>query len=302
MTRFSRGDVIRILHLGRRQLEGWDRAGLLPLKEEYNFQDLAQLRTLLDLRARRISPRSIRASLEAMQRVSGIRNALIEASSAGRGSRLRFRHAGGLLDPLTQQMAFDFDLDQAQRVQVVGMAGPMLGRQTADVQGKFLQAVRMEEDPQKLAEAIETYQAILRIRPTHAPALINLGTIHYNARSFQLAEELYRAATVADPEYALAFFDLGNVLDEIKRLPEAIEAYRKAVDLVPGYADAHYNLALALERQGHRRRALRHWLAYSRLDPVGPWSAHAKAQARKILKLEKLSIVSRRGRLVATAS
>ncbi len=84
------------------------------------------------------------------------------------------------------------------------------------------------------------------------------------------AEQFYRRATEADPEYALAFFDLGNVLDELKRLPDAIASLpARHPLLVPQYADAHYNLALAYERQGHRRRALRHWLAYVRLDPVG---------------------------------
>ncbi len=302
VTRYSRQDVIRILHLEPRQLPGWERAGLIAAKSEYTFDDLRQLRTLRDLRARRISAKSIRASLDAMHRASGLRNALIEASSAGGGSRLRFRHAGSLVDPLTQQLAFDFDLNPEQRLQMVGKTGQILERQLAEVQDKFLQAVRFEEDPDKIERAIETYESILKIRPGHAPALINLGTIHYNARSFGLAETLYRSATEADPAYALAFFDLGNVLDEVKRLPEAIEAYQRAVDLVPQYADAHYNLALAYERQGHRRRALRHWLTYVRLDPVGPWSTHAKGQARKILKFEKLSIVSRRGRLVATAS
>ncbi len=302
MTRYSRQDAIRILHLDARQLAGWERAGLLLRKEAYSFEDLGQLRTLRDLRARRISAKSIRASLEAMQRVSGLRNALLEASAAGGGSKLHFRHAGLLVDPMTQQMVFDFDMDAAQRLQVVGTSGQIFGRQSAEIQERFLQAVRLEEDAAKLPEAIAAYEAILAIREKHAPALINLGTIHYNARSYGLAEKLYRRATEADPDYALAFFDLGNVLDEMKRLPEATEAYQRAVELVPQYADAHYNLALSFERQGQRRRALRHWLAYVRLDPVGPWSSHAKGQARKILKLEKLSIVCRRGRLVATAS
>ncbi len=88
------------------------------------------------------------------------------------------------------------------------------------------------------------------MQPEHAPALINLGTIHYNLRRYEQAEQHYRKATIADPEYALAFFDLGNVLDEMQRLNEATAAYQKAVALVPQYADAHYNLALAYERQG----------------------------------------------------
>jgi tetratricopeptide (TPR) repeat protein len=236
-----------------------------------------------------------------MQRVAGMRNPLVEASFVRRGSRLSFRHGGALMDPLTQQLAFDFDTSPARQLRVVGAGADGPARQAAEVQDMFLRAVQLEENPATIPQAMEVYQEILVIQPGHAPALINLGTIHYNLRLYEKAEQHYRRATEADPEYALAFFDLGNVLDEMQRLSEATAAYQKAVALVPQYADAHYNLALAYERQGHRRRALRHWLAYVRLDPVGPWAKHAKEQARKILNTEKLSIVSRRGRLVKAA-
>jgi tetratricopeptide (TPR) repeat protein len=155
-----------------------------------------------------------------------------------------------------------------------------------------MQAVQLEEGS-KLDEAAERYEQVLHLDPHHAPSAINLGTICYNRRAFRRAEELYRRATISDPGYALAFFDLGNVLDELERLPEAIEAYRSAIRLVPKYADAHYNLALACERMGERRRALRDWTMYLKLDPVGPWANHARAQARKILSREKLTIVHR---------
>ena len=300
MTRYSRQDVIRILHLHTRQLLAWERVGLITSSEHYSFEALGQLRKLRDLQATtRISAKSIRASVDAMQRVAGMRNPLMEASFVRRGSRLSFRHGGALMDPLTQQLAFDFDTSPARQLSVVGGETP--ARKAAEVQDMFLRAVQLEENPATIPQAVEIYQEILAIRPEHAPALINLGTIHYNLRRYVQAEQHYRKATVADPEYALAFFDLGNVLDEMQRLAEATAAYQKAVALVPQYADAHYNLALAYERQGQRRRALRHWLAYLRLDPVGPWAKHAKEQARKILNTEKLSIVSRRGRLVKAA-
>jgi tetratricopeptide (TPR) repeat protein len=263
---------------------------------------LSQLRKLRDLQATtRISAKSIRASVAAMQRVAGMRNPLMEASFVRRGSRLSFRHGGALMDPVTQQLAFDFDTSPARQLRVVSVGVNSPARQAVEVQNMFLRAVQLEENPATILQAMEIYHAILAIRPEHAPALINLGTIHYNLRKYDQAEQHYRKATIADPEYALAFFDLGNVLDEMQRLTEATAAYQKAVTLVPQYADAHYNLALAYERQGHRRRALRHWLAYVRLDPVGPWAKHAKDQARKILNTEKLSIVSRRGRLVKAA-
>jgi tetratricopeptide (TPR) repeat protein len=287
--------------LHARQLLAWERAGLIISSEHYSFEALGQLRKLRDLQATtRISAKSIRASVDAMQRVAGMRNPLSEASFVRRGSRLSFRHGGALMDPLTQQLAFDFDTSPARQLRVVS-TGDAPARQAAEVQDMFLRAVQLEENPATIPEAMEIYQEILAIRPEHAPALINLGTIHYNLRRYEQAEQHYRRATVADPEYALAFFDLGNVLDEMQRLNEATAAYQKAVALVPQYADAHYNLALAYERQGQRRRALRHWLAYVRLDPVGPWAKHAKEQARKILNTEKLSIVSRRGRLVKAA-
>jgi tetratricopeptide (TPR) repeat protein len=139
------------------------------------------------------------------------------------------------------------------------------------------------------------------LNPGHAAAAINLGTIHFNERDFTRAEQLYRLATEADPEYALAFFDLGNVLDEQQRLEEAIAAYEHALKLVPQYADAHYNLALAYERMKEPRRALKHWTAYVQLDPTGPWAAHARGQAKKILGGERLAIVTRHGRTMKIA-
>jgi tetratricopeptide (TPR) repeat protein len=303
VTQYSRQDVIRILHLHARQLAAWERAGLISPNDYYSFEALGRLRMLRDLQATtRISAKSIRASVDAMQRVAGMRNPLMEATAVRRGSRLSFRHGGALMDPLTQQLAFDFDTSPERQLCVVRAGGgDAPARRAGDVQELFLRAVQMEETPATIAKAVEIYHAILALRPQHAPALINLGTIHYNLREYGQAERLYRQATVADPDYALAFFDLGNVLDEMQRLAEATLAYQKAVALVPQYADAHYNLALSYERQGYRRRALRHWLAYVRLDPVGPWANHAKEQARKILNTEKLSIVSRRGRLVKVA-
>jgi tetratricopeptide (TPR) repeat protein len=312
VTRYSRQDVLRILHLSPRQILSWERAGLVPSRDDhYTFEDLSQLRALRDLQMRvaqsepksrsRITARSIRASIEAMQRVAGMSNPLLESSAVRRGSRLAFRVGGTLVDPLTQQLAFDFEAPSGSRLEIVRTGESRVqpsAQRSAELQEMFLRAVQLEESSSTLNQAIEIYEAIVASQPSHAPALINLGTIHYNMRNFDRAENLYRRATVADPEYALAFFDLGNVLDEMQMIDEATLAYQKAVRLVPQYADAHYNLALAYERQGQKRRALRHWLTYVRLDPVGPWASHARDQARKILKAEKLSIVSRRGRLV----
>jgi len=254
------------------------------------------------MHASRMSARSIRASIHAMQRVSGMTNPLLESSAVTHGSRIAFRHDGALLEPETKQLAFDFHRGNGRHLTLVRKPGDGLedrsARDAAELQEMFARAVQLEEDPSTIRDAVRLYEEILESRPDHAPSCINLGTILYNQREFTRAEAMYRRATEADPGYALAFFDLGNVLDEMQNLHGAIAAYSRAIEIVPGYADAHYNLALAYERRGERRRALRHWMTYVRLDPIGPWASHARTQARKILSLERLSIVSRGTRAV----
>ena len=270
----------------------WERAGLVAAGDTYSFRDLVQLRKLRDLRATRLSVANIRASVDAMQAVSGMTNPLLEATALRRGSRVVFRHSGAVMEPIARQFVLDFDAPAPGQPVAVGNTLANSAALEARVSALFLQAVQQEESGQT-EQAAESYEVILRLDPHHAPSAINLGTISYNRRLFRRAEELYRSATVSDPAYALAFFDLGNVLDELERLPDAVEAYRTAIRLVPKYADAHYNLALAYERVGERRRALRHWTIYLKLDPVGPWANHARTQARKILAREKLAIVHR---------
>ena len=304
MSRYCREDVLRILRLPSRQLACWERAGLIDYSEQYTFDHLVQLRKLRDLAETRISVKSIRRSVDAMQKVAGMANPLLESVAVSQGSRVAFRQYGALVDPMTRQMAFDFELAPT------GTGGIAMVRRNAfeakphpgQLQEMFLRAVRLEESQATLDEAKQLYKDILLADAGHAAAAINLGTIYYNERDYLHAERLYRQATEADPEYALAFFDLGNVLDEMQKLPEAIKAYERALQLVPQYADAHYNLALALERLQEPRKALKHWTAYAHLDPQGPWSNHARAQARRILGGERLTIVSRFGRSMEAAS
>ena len=296
MSQYCREDVLRILRLPHRQLNAWERAGLISASEHYSFDGLVQLRKLRELAETRISVKSIRQSVDAMQKVAGLSNPLLEVAVVARGSRLAFRQGGALVDPMTRQMAFDFEMSLSAGLAVVRRSAADVNSQAVEVQEMFLRAVRLEENVATLAEAKDLYDEILEIQPDHAAAAINLGTIRYNERDFSGAETLYRRATEADPEYALAFFDLGNVLDELQRLPDAISAYERALKLVPQYADAHYNLALAYERIQEPRRALRHWTRYIQLDPSGPWASHAKMQAKRILDHERLAIVSRYGR------
>jgi tetratricopeptide (TPR) repeat protein len=297
VTSYSRQDVLRILQISCRQLQGWERAGLIAQQQSYSFQDLGQLRTLRALREESVPAASIRHSIMAMKAVAGMANPLLEACLVRTGTRrLAFRHHGAMVDPIRRQLLFDFErLGKMDRPSAGSEPCPLRRFGTADPRGlqdRFLAAVQAEEGGEK-QRAIALYEEILELDPEYAAAYINLGTIQFHLRQYGLAEQLYRRATEADPEYVLAFFDLGNVLDELERPNESIAAYRQAIALAPRYADAHYNLALAYERKGQCRQALRHWQAYLRLDNRGPWADHARGQIRKLLNMEGLSIAWR---------
>jgi tetratricopeptide (TPR) repeat protein len=298
VTSYSRQDVQRILQISSHQLQGWERAGLIPQQQTYTFQDLGQLRTLRVLRADDVPAACIRDSILAMKAVAGMTNPLLEARLVRSGTRLAFRHHGAVVDPIRRQLLFDFDREADE---VSRPVAPLRTTQAAVgphlLQDRFLTAVQAEESGEK-HRAITLYHEILEIDPDYAPASINLGTLHFHLRQYQRAEEFYRRATISDPGYVLAYFDLGNVLDELERLDEAIAAYRQAVALSPGYADAHYNLALAYERKGQHRNALRHWQSYVRLDNRGPWADHARSQIRMLLSREDLTVVARASRFV----
>ena len=150
-------------------------------------------------------------------------------------------------------------------------------------------AVQAEEAGEK-HRAIALYEQMLRIDPDYAPGYINLGHHSLSPPAVSGRGTVSPGNNETDPGYVLAFFDLGNVLDELERPDESIAAYQRAVALAPRYADAHYNLALAFERKGEQRSALRHWQAYVKLDKSGPWSEHARVQIRKLLDGEILSI------------
>ncbi len=211
MTSYSRRDVLRILQISSRQLQGWERAGIIPQQQSYSFQDLGQLRILRALREEDVSVALIRHSIVAMKAVAGMENPLLEASLVRTGTRLAFRHHGEMVDPIRRQLLFDFErLEQMGRLSASSEPAP-LRRLTAGkrrgVQERFLEAVQAEETGEK-QRAIKLYREMMELDPGFAPAWINLGTIHFHLREFDCAEQLYRRATEIDPSYVLAFFDL----------------------------------------------------------------------------------------------
>ena len=176
MTSYSRQDVLRILQIGCRQLQGWERAGLIAHQQSYSFQDLGQLRTLRVLREEAVPAASIRHSIMAMKAVAGMANPLLEACLVRTGTRLAFRHCGAMVDPIRRQLLFDFErLGQIDRVgRPPASSEPYTLRRFGAVgqlgmEDRFLAAVQAEEAGEK-PRAIALYEEILELDPTYAAA------------------------------------------------------------------------------------------------------------------------------------
>ena len=185
MTTYRRQDVLRIFEMSSRQLQAWERAGLIPQQEIYSFQDLGQLRILCALRAEDVSAASIRDSVLAMKAVSGMANPLLETRVVRTGTRLAFRHHGAMVDPIRGQFLFDFERGSQQAIAAVAAEPSPLRRPAPAgpraLQELFLAAVHAEEAAEK-QRAISLYEEILTLDPDYAAACINLGTIYFHLR------------------------------------------------------------------------------------------------------------------------
>ena len=106
----------------------------------------------------------------------------------------------------------------------------------------------LADSPGRLPEAIENYEAALRLNPNSATTCTDLGNaLAKDPRRLAEAIAQYEAALrIADS--AITRNNLASTLLRIPgRLDDAIAEYRAALRIDPDYADARRNLAIALQ-------------------------------------------------------
>jgi tetratricopeptide (TPR) repeat protein len=120
----------------------------------------------------------------------------------------------------------------------------------------------------RLAEAIEQYQAALRLNPNSVEAHNNLGNALFHSGDAAAAEAQFRAALEGDPGSAKAHYNLGTLRAQQGRMAEAVRHLEDAVRLDPGYADARNNLGNVLFQAGRFEEAVAQYRATLRLKPA----------------------------------
>jgi tetratricopeptide (TPR) repeat protein len=284
---FSRSEALRLLKLSERQLTSWERQKLVPPVPSYGFKELLSLRTLMKFRRSRVSPQQVRRALTALaEKLRDVSDPLTQLKIYADGKRIRVDLDGRAMEAESFQLLLDFDQNELNRL--LEFKAPAADSAGADRKRRlsaehwFQRGLELEQAGAPPDEVIGAYRKALEFDPTSAGALVNLGTIHFNARSWKEAERNYKLALEADPQYSLAHFDLANLYDERGDRGKAIEHYEAALGIAPNYADAHYNLALLYQGSNQTMKAVRHWTAYLKLDPTSHWSTIARRELSKL--------------------
>jgi len=272
--RFSPEEVQRILGLSAKQLEQWERLRLVtPHKESseayYDFRDLIGLRTIKQLLESGVPAKNLQRAVDALrEKLAKVQAPLAELRVVSDGKDVMVERGGARLDPLSGQFVLNFEIRElGERVRVITQ------RSTEDWFGT---ALAYESDPATKSQAGQAYDLAVQTDPQNIDALLNGGTVAYEAGNLEKAAGYFRRAIALAPENALAHFNLGSVLDDLGELEQARQHLRQAVRLDPGYANAHYNLAYVCEKLRAFPEAREHWQAYLRLDPTSPSSTYAR--------------------------
>lgn len=285
---YTRAEVRHLFGISERQIQSWEQQSFVPVLNSYKFTDLLALRTLLGLRKSRIPPAQIRRALGALRkRLGEAADPLSELKIYSEGKKIRVQFEGAKMEPVSGQLLLDFDRSEIEKL----LSFP--GRNGADERSEalkrrreaehwFEKGLELEQLNAPLVDILHAYQKAAELDPSSTGALVNLGTVHFNARSFHDAERYYRRALEVDPNYALAHFNLGNLFDEMGDRDQALAHYLEALKVHANYADAHYNVALAYQAMGQTMKAVHHWQAYLKVDPSSSWAAIARRELSKL--------------------
>lgn len=288
---FSRKEARRLLRVTETQLRNWEKQKLIAPVSEYGFRELLAVRTLIKLRKEHVPPQQIRRALQALSAtLKDVVDPLIELKLYAHGKKVRVEIDGRAMEAESGQLLLDFRPSELNRLLEFRVKQDLKAEMNrrADAERWFERGLEMEQAGAPTAQVIDAYQKALELDPNSAGALVNLGTIYYNARNWAHAERHYLKAVEVDPNYALAHFDLANLYDERGERKKALVHYTEALRIAPNYADAHYNVALLYQGINQPMNAVRHWTEYLKIDPSSDWSIVAR---RELAKLRQAAVV-----------
>jgi tetratricopeptide (TPR) repeat protein len=147
-------------------------------------------------------------------------------------------------------------------------------------------------DNRRFAEAEQSYQGVLKLKPRDARAAYGLGNVYSDQQRWESAETAYRNAVQWAPRNADALVALSVVLvqpraggENAKRFSDAEAFARRSVQIEPQNAVAWDRLGVALQALGLINSETEH--SYRRAIELDPQFAVAYAHLAQVLQLTK---------------
>jgi tetratricopeptide (TPR) repeat protein len=107
------------------------------------------------------------------------------------------------------------------------------------------EALRLQGKP---AEAVEAYEAALKLRPDFTVAMNNCGVSLSALGELERAQRMFDEAVRLEPGSPFAYNNLGVLLEHLGRYEDALRQFEKAVQLKPDFADALDNYSGLMAR------------------------------------------------------
>jgi DNA-binding transcriptional MerR regulator len=233
----------------------------------FSFQDVVLLRTALQLKSSKTSPRKLRNALARLRRelpdelpLSGIR-------VAAEGNEIVVKTGPSRWDAVTGQMLLDFEVAEvAGDVVLLESTPERKNIAAAQAQERYELAEQLMATEPSAAEFNYRRAIELSPEPFYA-AYVDLGALLCE-HEHQCGEALsvFDEALEHFPSDAVLYFNRAVALDILERYDEAKKSYEQCLAINPDYADAHHNLAILLDKRGDRRGLIRHLNAYRKLS------------------------------------
>lgn len=103
------------------------------------------------------------------------------------------------------------------------------------------------------------YEKAIKLRPTYAEAINNLGTVFFAKKSYRRAIEQYKKALRLHPDSSSILSNLGTAYFARKNYDEAAKAYQQAVAIDPEVFDKHSSQGTLVQDQSVEERAKYHY-------------------------------------------
>ncbi|MFQ5587197.1 MAG: tetratricopeptide repeat protein [Nitrospiria bacterium] len=141
------------------------------------------------------------------------------------------------------------------------------------------------EARQKLSEALEVYEAVLKLGPPGEMMSVSRfkikmiqGILQARSRNFDQALGLFKAAEKITPDDPGVHYNIGLIYLQKKDDPAAEKAFQQVVAINPDHQDAHVRLGDLYARQGDIEQALARFEKVLAINTEGPGAQIAKSK------------------------